>query len=131
AHSGGAAPAAAPEPPQAPTTARVATDPKTTPAPPPAPEPAAPVVTAAPAPLPPPPKEFQPNSALNMIHFDFDKAEIRPDDARILDANANWLRDNPKQLVLIEGHCDERGTPAYNLDIGDRRDKSTINYLAS
>jgi peptidoglycan-associated lipoprotein len=123
--------APAPVPPPAPNIAPVVTEPQTTPAPPPAPEPTAPVATAAPAPPPPPPKDFQANSALNPIHFDFDKAEIRPDDARTLDTNANWLREHPDQLVLIEGHCDERGTPAYNLALGDRRAKSTMNYLAS
>jgi len=124
--------APAPVPPPAPNIAPVVTEPQATPAPPaPAPAAPAPVVTAAPAPPPPPPKEFQPNSALNPIHFDFDKAEIRAEDARTLDANATWLREHPNQLVLIEGHCDERGTPAYNLALGDRRAKSTMNYLAS
>jgi peptidoglycan-associated lipoprotein len=123
--------APAPVPPPAPNIAPVVTEPQTTPAPPPVPEPAAPAPVATAAPAPPPPKDFQANSALNPIHFDFDKAEIRADDARTLDANANWLREHPDQLVLIEGHCDERGTPAYNLALGDRRAKSTMNYLAS
>src|SRR5206468_3734087 len=72
-----------------------------------------------------------PNSNLRRIHFDFDKFDIRPGDAAILDANASWLRDNPNQLLLIEGHCDERGTSEYNLALGDRRAKSTMSYLAS
>jgi len=122
--------APAPVPPPAPNIAPVVTEPQATPAPP-APAPAAPAPVATAAPAPPPPKDFQPNSALNPIHFDFDRAEIRPDDARTLDANATWLREHPNQLVLIEGHCDERGTPAYNLALGDRRAKSTMNYLAS
>jgi peptidoglycan-associated lipoprotein len=64
-----------------------------------------------------------------MIHFDFDKANIRAGDAKILDANARWLRDNPKQVVLIEGHCDERGTNEYNLALGERRARATMSYL--
>ena len=94
------------------------------------PAPAAPVQVATAAPASPP-KEFAPNSNLRRIHFDFDKFDIRPGDAAILDANASWLRDNPNQLLLIEGHCDERGTSEYNLALGDRRAKSTMSYLAS
>ena len=126
--------APAPVPPPAPNVAAVVTETQTTviepPAPPPAAEPAAPVQVATAAPLPPP-KDFAPNPALTRIHFDFDKAEIRPGDAQTLDTNASWLREHPEQLVLIEGHCDERGTAEYNLALGDRRAKSTMNYLAS
>jgi peptidoglycan-associated lipoprotein len=102
-------------------------------APPPAPPPAAPAppppapVTAAPAPAPP--KEFRPHDAIKPIYFDFDQAMIRPGDAKILDANAAWLRDNSNYLLLIEGHCDERGTNEYNLALGDRRAKAAMNYL--
>ncbi|HET8578686.1 MAG TPA: peptidoglycan-associated lipoprotein Pal [Methylomirabilota bacterium] len=66
---------------------------------------------------------------LKDIHFDFDKYDIRSGDAKILDANAAWLKSNPNNLVLIEGHCDERGTNEYNLALGERRAKSTMNYL--
>ena len=71
------------------------------------------------------------NPNLNDIHFDFDKYDIRPGDAKILDANAAWLKSNSGNLVLIEGHCDERGTNEYNLALGERRAKSTMNYLVS
>jgi peptidoglycan-associated lipoprotein len=107
------------------------------PAPPPAaaapaaPAPAAPApATAAPAPRPSP-KEFTAIPELKPIYFDFDKYDIRPGDAKILDANAQWLKSNADQLVLIEGHCDERGTNEYNLALGERRAKSTMNYLVS
>ena len=50
-----------------------------------------------------------PNAALKEIYFDFDKSNVRPGDAKILDASASYLKSNPDQLVLIEGHCDERG----------------------
>jgi peptidoglycan-associated lipoprotein len=79
----------------------------------------------------PAPKEFVAIDALKTIHFDFDRYDIRPEDASILDGNAVWLRDNPDQLVLIEGHCDDRGTNEYNLALGERRAKSTMNYLVS
>jgi peptidoglycan-associated lipoprotein len=65
------------------------------------------------------------------VFFDFDKYDIRPADAKTLDSNASWLKSNPNHLVLIEGHCDERGTNEYNLALGERRAKSTMNYLVS
>ena len=93
---------------------------------PPAPAPQ-PVVEAARPPAPP--KDFADTANLQDIHFDFDKAAIRPDAARLLDANAGWLRSNGNMLVLVEGHCDERGTNEYNLVLGERRARATINYL--
>jgi len=105
-----------------------------TPAPavaPPAPAPAPAPVTAAPAPARPAPKDFAAVEALKPIFFDFDKYDIRPSDRRILDANAQWLKDNANQLVLIEGHCDERGTNEYNLGLGERRARTTMNYLVN
>jgi peptidoglycan-associated lipoprotein len=119
------------------------------PAPAPAPRPAAPQPapstaapsTAAPAPAPAPlagpaaprpsPKEFAAVDALKDVHFEFDKYDIRPEDAKTLDANASWLKSNAENLVLIEGHCDERGTNEYNLALGERRAKATMNYLVS
>ena len=108
--------------------------PPTPAAPAPAPAPVAPTPVAPPttAPAPPaPPKEYRTNDALKPIYFAFDKSDIRPDDAKILDATAAYLKTNPNQLVLIEGHCDERGTSEYNLALGERRAKSAMNYLVS
>jgi peptidoglycan-associated lipoprotein len=123
------APAAAPVPPPP------------TPAPAPAPAPAAPapppppVVVAPPAPAPPPPppapKEFRQPAALKNIHFDFDKSAIRPEDAAILSASAAYLKANPNVLVLIEGHCDERGTSEYNLALGERRARAAMANLVA
>ena len=78
----------------------------------------------------PSPKEFVAVAELKDVFFDFDKYDIRPGDGKILDANAAWLKSNDN-LVLIEGHCDERGTNEYNLALGERRAKSTMNYLVS
>ena len=75
--------------------------------------------------------EFSENANLKDIHFDFDKYNIRPSDAKILDTNAAWLKSNAGNLILIEGHCDERGTNEYNLALGERRAKSTMNYLVA
>jgi len=79
----------------------------------------------------PSPRDFVAVADLKDINFDFDKYDIRPGDAKTLDANAAWLKSNGDQLVLIEGHCDERGTNEYNLALGERRAKSTMNYLVS
>jgi peptidoglycan-associated lipoprotein len=79
----------------------------------------------------PEPKEFRAIPELKPIYFDFDKYDVRPADAKILDSNAAWLKTNAAQLVLIEGHCDERGTNEYNLALGERRAKATMNYLVS
>jgi peptidoglycan-associated lipoprotein len=125
---------AAPAPTEAPKVVPAPPPPAPAPAPvaPPAPAPApTPPPTAAPAPPPPAPKEFQPNDNVKPIYFDFDKAVIRPGDAKILDASATWLKSNGTQLLLIEGHADERGTNEYNLALGDRRAKAAMNYLVA
>ena len=107
--------------------------PPTPAAPAPAPVAPAPVAppTAAPAPAPAPPKEYRDNAALKQIFFAFDKADIRPDDAQTLAASAAYLKANPNQLLLIEGHCDERGTSEYNLALGERRAKAAMTFLVS
>src|SRR4030095_7266111 len=90
--------------------------------------------TAAPTPTPgarPSPQEFVAVPEMKDVFFDFDKYDVRPGDAKILDANAAWLKTNAEHLVLIEGHCDERGTNEYNLALGERRAKSTMHYLIS
>jgi peptidoglycan-associated lipoprotein len=76
-------------------------------------------------------KDFVESVALKDIHFDFDRYEIRPDDAQILDANAEWLKTHPEYLLLVEGHADERGTSEYNLALGDRRARASVNYLVA
>ncbi|MGD8370240.1 MAG: peptidoglycan-associated lipoprotein Pal [Syntrophobacterales bacterium] len=63
------------------------------------------------------------------VHFDFDKYVLTPQAMMVLDEKAVYLRDNRNARVLIEGHCDERGTNEYNLALGDRRANSAKNYL--
>jgi peptidoglycan-associated lipoprotein len=65
------------------------------------------------------------------IHFDFDKYNIRPNDAEILKENSALLMKYTTMKFQIEGHCDERGTDEYNLALGERRANSTKNYLIS
>jgi peptidoglycan-associated lipoprotein len=84
--------------------------------------------TAAPSTTPPAPTEFRETDSLKDVYFDFDRYDIRATDAKTLDTNAAWLKTN-NSLVLIEGHCDERGTNEYNLALGERRAKATMNYL--
>ena len=77
------------------------------------------------------PGEYSVVPELADVHFDFDKYEIRPSDAPLLDADAAWLKQHGDRLILIEGHCDERGTSEYNVALGERRAKATMNYLVS
>ena len=79
----------------------------------------------------PAPSEFSEVRDLADIHFDFDRYDIRAEHATILDANTAWLKANANSLVLIEGHCDTRGTNEYNVALGDRRAKATMNYLVA
>ena len=131
--SGTAAPP--PTPPSTVTPPPGPTTPPSTVTPPPGPTTPPSTVTPPPGPTTPPQpprvSEFTENPNLKDIHFDFDKYNIRPGDAKILDANASWLKSNAGNLLLIEGHCDERGTNEYNLALGERRAKSTMNYLVA
>jgi peptidoglycan-associated lipoprotein len=65
------------------------------------------------------------------IHFDFDRAEIRDGDEKILAAIAQTLRRFDFLAVTVEGHCDERGTVEYNLALGARRAAAAQEYLVS
>jgi peptidoglycan-associated lipoprotein len=68
---------------------------------------------------------------LKDIHFDFDKYDIRPEDADILKENAALLMNYSKVKIQVEGHCDERGTSEYNLALGERRANAAKKYLLS
>lgn len=68
---------------------------------------------------------------LGNIHFEFNKYRIRGEDKPKLEAIAGLLRDNGDFKLLIEGHCDERGTNEYNMGLGEQRALSTKRYLAS
>jgi len=65
------------------------------------------------------------------IYFEFDSSALSPVAQGILTGKADFLRDNPGSQVIIEGHCDERGTPEYNLALGDRRAESAKNFLVN
>jgi len=96
------------------------------PAPPPPPPPPAPPARVE-APPPPP----APAVSLQDINFDFDKYNIRAQDAETLKKDYEWFKQNPGRKARIEGHCDERGTTEYNLALGQRRADSTKTYLTN
>lgn len=63
------------------------------------------------------------------ILFDYDSAELTAQAKVLLREKADWLQANPSEAVMIEGHCDERGTTVYNLALGERRAKAARTYL--
>ncbi len=63
------------------------------------------------------------------IYFEFDKSRLLPESKEILRNKAKWLMAHPDVSVIIEGHCDERGTSEYNMALGDRRAQSAKSYL--
>jgi peptidoglycan-associated lipoprotein len=123
-------PVTAPQPPPAPA--------PTTPAPPPPPPPPPP----APAPAPRPLSEdevfasktlaqLNAEKPLEDVSFDYDKAELKADARASLAKNAAWLTRWASARVLVEGHCDARGTNEYNLALGEKRASAVRDYLVS
>ncbi len=70
-------------------------------------------------------------SPLKDIFFDFDQANIRDDAKPSLSEDIQWLKANPAAQIMIEGHCDERGSAEYNLGLGERRAKAARDYLVA
>lgn len=70
-----------------------------------------------------------PPGTLGDVFFDFDRFTLRPEARATLETNARFLKDKNGVKVLIEGHCDERGTLTYNLVLGERRAQSVKRYL--
>jgi peptidoglycan-associated lipoprotein len=63
------------------------------------------------------------------VYFDFDDSKVDAKYLELLQAHADYLIKNPNQTVMVEGHCDERGTPEYNIALGERRAKAVSQYL--
>jgi len=119
----------------------------------PAPAPAPAAAPRPPAPPPPPAAAAQPASApalteaelfqrksleaLNAEHplgdvfFDYDENTLKDEARRVLQQDAQWLSKWPQTAIRIDGHCDERGTPEYNLALGERRATAIREYLAT
>ncbi len=118
--------------------------------PPPAPAPA-PATTPPPPPPPPPPpapeaprplteeeifakkslEELNAEKPLGDVFFAYDSASISDEGRATLQKNMEWLRKWTGTRVLVEGHCDSRGTPEYNLALGEQRAASVRDYLVS
>ena len=65
------------------------------------------------------------------IHFDYDQATLNDEARGILEKHALWMQNHREAKIMVEGHCDERGTVEYNLALGERRAKAAYDYLVS
>ena len=96
-------------------------------------------VTVTVPPSPPPPVARAPQPTLEELftrevqdaYFDFDKSDIRPDARSALTKTADFFKSYPQVRVVVEGHCDERGTREYNLALGERRAQAAKNVLVA
>jgi OOP family OmpA-OmpF porin len=98
--------------------------PRPTPPLPPPPPPPPPYI-----PPPPPPPPVKEKLVLRGVHFDFNKSNIRPGDAAVLDEAAATLKANPNVSVNVNGYCDAIGGVEYNLRLSDRRANAVDDYL--
>jgi len=101
------------------------------------------VTVAAPPPPPPPPAptgvrgtvESRLSSDVQDAYFDYDKSDIRGDARDVLSRDAaaikSILTDFPNAVIVVEGHCDERGSADYNLGLGDRRAEAAKDFLVN
>lgn len=69
--------------------------------------------------------------AAQTVYFDFDQSGIKPSERPKLDAAKAYIDSNPGIVLLLEGHCDWKGTPEYNLGLGDRRANAVKQYLTT
>ena len=72
-----------------------------------------------------------PNSPLakRTVYFDFDKSDIKPEARKIIENHAKYLAANPNTHIVLQGHCDERGTREYNLGLGERRARAVQQVM--
>ena len=130
------APVARPMPPPAAATTAAAAAPAA-PRPPAPPEPVAEPIVVPPEPVKDDTiasaslDDLNRNSPLKPVFFELDSSEVSPEGRTILNANAAALKKYTTWFVTIEGHCDERGTPEYNLALGERRAINARAYLVS
>jgi len=68
-------------------------------------------------------------AGLRDVFFAFDSWVITEEGRQALSRDAEWIKSNSNALLKVEGHCDERGTSAYNLVLGEKRAKAVRNYL--
>jgi peptidoglycan-associated lipoprotein len=75
--------------------------------------------------------EFTIRGLMDAVYFDFDRSAVKASERPKVEAAVKWLNENPDKRMLLEGHCDWRGTAEYNLGLGDRRANSVKKYLES
>ncbi|MCL4143640.1 UNVERIFIED_CONTAM: hypothetical protein GTU68_009338 [Idotea baltica] len=73
----------------------------------------------------------EPGRELSDVNFEFNSADLQEEVKEGLRNNSQWLLDNPDTDVVVEGHCDERGTAEYNMALGMRRAQSVYDYMRS
>ena len=74
-------------------------------------------------------EELNAEHPLSDAFFEYDEYQLKDDQRAALDKDAAWLKRWPQTVVMIEGHCDERGTAEYNLALGSRRATAVMDYL--
>lgn len=68
---------------------------------------------------------------LQRVHFPFDSSQLTQESVRRLQQNADTIKSNRNMRVLVEGHCDERGSNEYNIALGERRARAVVDYLVN
>ena len=63
------------------------------------------------------------------VYFEFDKYDVKPEYRSLVEANARWLKSNPKARLVIEGNADEQGSREYNLALGQKRAESVSRMM--
>ena len=75
------------------------------------------------------PRQVMGSAEFDPVFFDFDRSQIKPEFLAVIERNAKVLMAKPQLKVIIEGHCDERGTTQYNLALGERRANAVLQAL--
>ena len=75
--------------------------------------------------------EWNRSGVLKTVYFSYDSSDLGESAKQTLQRNAEWLKAHPDTKVVVEGHCDERGTIEYNVALGERRAGSVRDYLST
>lgn len=73
----------------------------------------------------------EPSLRYNIIYFDFNRVDIRPESSELIQRHAAYLQRSPHVFVILEGHADNRGSEGYNLALGERRAQAVADVLKS
>ncbi|MFC7205663.1 OmpA family protein [Comamonas endophytica] len=77
----------------------------------------------------PQPSRKGPENVAHIVYFDYDSYAVRPADRSVLEGHARWLRSNPQQSLVLQGHTDARGGIEYNLALGQKRAQAVRSGL--